>query len=92
MEKRFHHKTTTNIPLGRGISVGNYLFMHSEEWKWQIVDHLTQTLSFLNQAAELNHAIVTMMEEYEESAQTPENQENSSKPPNRAAFLYLQHP
>ncbi|MDV5520807.1 hypothetical protein QM127_25685, partial [Enterobacter hormaechei] len=49
--------------------------------KWQIVDHSTHTLSFLNQAAELNLVTVTMTEGSEENAQMQESHENNSKPP-----------
>jgi hypothetical protein len=43
--------------------------------KWQIVDHSTHTLSFLNQAAELNLVTVTMTEGSEENAQMQESHE-----------------
>nr|PIN54739.1 hypothetical protein CUB91_14915 [Serratia marcescens] len=49
--------------------------------KWQIVDRSTRTLSFLNQAAGLNLATVTMTEGSEVNAQMRENQENNSEPP-----------
>jgi hypothetical protein len=58
--------------------------------KWQIVDRSTRTLSFLNQAAELNLATVTMTEGSEENAQMQESQENNSKPPAWRLFLYLE--
>ena len=59
--------------------------------KWQIVDRSTHTLSFLNQAAELNLVTVTMTEGSEENAQMQESQENNSKPPAwRLFYLYLQ--
>ncbi|GLY63342.1 hypothetical protein Pcaca05_41990 [Pectobacterium carotovorum subsp. carotovorum] len=61
--------------------------MHSEELKWQIVDHSTHMLSSLNQAEELNHAIAIMMEGYAKNAQMRENQGSNNTPLKSGFFI-----